>query len=190
MLGEYLKLGFDHILDWNGYDHILFVAVLCAMYSWKEWKKILILVTSFTVGHSLTLALSSLNIVQVNAQLVETLIPMTIILTGVFNIIISLKKTITKSNLALNYFLAVFFGLIHGLGFSNFFKALISSEESILMPLFAFNVGVEIGQIIIVGMIMLLTYIFIRYSKVEKIYWTITISTIAIVAATLLLIGV
>ena len=80
----YLELGFDHILDLNGYDHILFVSVLTAIYTVRDWKKIVWLITAFTVGHSITLALAALDIISFNPDMIETLIPITIIITGLY----------------------------------------------------------------------------------------------------------
>ena len=176
----YTKLGFEHILDPNGYDHILFVVALCAIYIYKDWKKVLILVTAFTIGHSLTLALSSLRIVTISSDLVETLIPVTIVLTCLYNII---KGKEEGSKSWINYSLALGFGLIHGLGFSNFFKALLGREESIVKPLFYFNVGVELGQVIIVLLAMLLSYIVVKLLKVKQIYYNYFLSTIILLWA-------
>ena len=153
MLVEYIKLGLDHILDLQAYDHIIFVVVLCALYNSSEWKKIILLVTAFTIGHSLTLALSVLNLININAYLVEILIPITIIITGINNIYIVANKHITQNRVLINYLIALCFGLIHGLGFSVYFKALMGTTQSIIIPLFAFNLGVEIGQVMIVFMV-------------------------------------
>lgn len=187
MFADYLKLGLDHILDINGYDHILFVTVLCALYDPIQWKKILILVTAFTIGHSLTLALAALGIVHVNPTLIERLIPITIMLTGIFNIMTITKKALNNSNVMYNYGLALGFGLIHGLGFSNYFSAILGHEESIIKPLFAFNIGVEVGQIFIVAMVMGLGFLMMNVINLPKKYWTITISLVAIVVAGYLL---
>ena len=189
MFSDYLKLGTEHILDPNGYDHILFVATLCVFYSTDQWKKILILVTAFTLGHTLTLALSALDIVQISPALVETLIPMTIIITAASNIYAVKSKKETSEHLMINYIIPLGFGLIHGLGFSNFFKAIIGESESILMPLFAFNLGVEIGQVVIVLMVMILGYFVVDKFKLKPHYWTISVSSIAIIISVFLLIG-
>jgi len=180
MLEVYTKLGFDHILDPKGYDHILFVVALCAVYVVKDWKKVLILVTAFTIGHSLTLALSALKIISISSSLVETLIPITILLTCIYNII---KGRIEKEKHVINYLLALGFGFIHGLGFSNFFKALLGQEESIVGPLFYFNIGVELGQIIIVLLTLLLSYIVVDVLKVKHKYYNYTISGIILIWA-------
>jgi len=208
MIGAYLELGFDHILDPKGYDHILFVVALCAIYLIRDWKKILILVTAFTIGHSLTLALSSLKIVNVSASLVETLIPITIVLTCLFNIwkaqsfkedngpssnedildnpIESTNVPIEKSVMA-NYGLALGFGMIHGLGFSNFFKAMLGRDDSIVMPLLSFNIGVELGQIIIVGLTLLISYLLVDMIKMKRKYYTVVLSGLIAVWAVYLM---
>ena len=154
-----------------------------------KWKKILILVTAFTVGHSLTLALAALNIVKVNPSLIETLIPVTIILTGVYNIFRVMAAGNSKGNVAFNYALAGFFGLIHGLGFSNYFRAILGKEESIVKPLLAFNAGVEVGQIIMVSLLMAVSYVFVMQLKTPKKMWTLTISAVGIYMAAYLLGG-
>ena len=173
MFKTYLELGFDHILDMNGYDHILFIIALCAVYRYSQWKNILILVTAFTIGHSVTLALSALDIVVFRADIIEFLIPLTILVTALFNVA---RKENTGDRLMANYGLALFFGLIHGLGFSNYFKALLGREENITTPLFAFNVGVELGQLVIVAITVIAGIIFMRYQRVEQRAWNLFIS--------------
>lgn len=175
MFEVYTKLGFEHILDPQGYDHILFVIALCAVYLIKDWKKVLILVTAFTIGHSLTLALSALKIVTISASLVETLIPVTIVLTCIYNII---KGRVENEKNVVSYSLALGFGFIHGLGFSNFFKAMLGQEESIVGHLFFFNIGVELGQVIVVLLTLLLSYIVVDVLKVKHKYYNYVISGI------------
>ena len=170
----YLKLGFNHIANFNGYDHILFLVVLCAVYQLKQWKKILILVTAFTIGHSITLFLISLDIFSIPSRYVKLLIPITIMITSLHNIR-SIEK-IKNSNMSKNYFLALFFGLIHGMDFSNYFKALIMSPNEIIIPLFGFNVGLEIGQFLIVFFIVLISYVFLNFLKVKYYSWNLFVS--------------
>ena len=170
----YLKLGFNHIANFNGYDHILFLVVLCAVYQLKQWKKILILVTAFTIGHSITLFLVSFDIFSIPSRYVKLLIPITIMITSLHNIR-SIEK-IKNSNMSKNYFLALFFGLIQGMDFSNYFKALIMSPEEIIIPLFAFNIGLEIGQFLIVFVIVLISYVFLSVLKVKYYSWNLFVS--------------
>ncbi len=164
----YFGLGKEHILDYlNGYDHILFVLALCAVYSVHDWKKILILVTAFTIGHSITLALATLEIISVKGELIEFFIPLTIFITACGNLFRK-EKFIDKSNVQLNYIFALFFGLIHGLGFSNFLRSLLGKDHSIVSQLLAFNLGLELGQIIVVALFLALSFILVDLTKVSR----------------------
>lgn len=171
----YLKLGFNHIADLNAYDHILFIVSLCAVYSFFQWKKVLILVTAFTIGHSLTLALATLNILKVNVDWIEFLIPFTIFLTAFANVLQKSGKVSSGRHL-FKYFMAMFFGLIHGLGFSSYLKSLLGKEDNIITPLFAFNVGIEFGQIIVVAIIMIISWILVDLFHVKKREWVLILS--------------
>jgi len=170
----FLQMGFEHIADVNGYDHILFLVALCAVYQPNDWKKLLILVTAFTIGHSITLALATLQIVNVSSDLIEFLIPVTIFLTAVFNYFHNDRKKINKMNS--RYWVALFFGLIHGLGFSNYLRSLLGKDESIISQLLAFNIGLELGQLMIVFFILVLTFIFIGIGSVKKREWNLLLS--------------
>lgn len=173
----YFILGKDHILDYaNGYDHILFVVALCAMYLLRDWKKILILVTAFTIGHSITLALSTLHIVSVKPDLIEFLIPLTIFITAFSNIFRQEENQSTLS-LQLNYGYALFFGLIHGLGFSNYLKTLLGKDESIVTQLLAFNLGLEFGQIIIVAIFLTIAFILVDLFGRSRRDWKLILSS-------------
>ncbi|MFT5917074.1 MAG: hypothetical protein ACJAWV_003862 [Flammeovirgaceae bacterium] len=175
----YAQLGFEHISDLAGYDHILFVVVLCAVYRISQWRKILILVTAFTIGHSITLVLSSLKIISLQQEITEFFIPVTIFLTAIYNIWKGETKSGNSNTVTFHYLLALFVGFIHGMGFSNFFSSLFGSVEDILLPLFAFNVGLEIGQLLIVGVIMLASYLALNLAKVKFQYWNWMVSGIA-----------
>ncbi len=175
----FLKLGFQHITDVKGFDHILFILALCAIYTFKDWRKLLVLVTAFTIGHSITLALATLQIFKVNSNLVEFLIPITIFLTCVFNFFYKIperKPRFQKPENNYRYYMALFFGLIHGLGFSNYLRSLLGKEGDILKPLFAFNVGLEIGQIIIVVFALAITTLFLRGLNVKQNDWKLALS--------------
>ncbi|MEP5610675.1 MAG: HupE/UreJ family protein [Cyclobacteriaceae bacterium] len=174
----YYGLGLDHILDVNGYDHILFVIVLCALYQSSDWKKVLVLITAFTIGHSITLALATMEIIRFNADLIEFLIPLTILITAVSNLFTK-EQNITSGKLYRNYVYAGFFGLIHGMGFSNYLRALLGGDSSIVLQLFAFNVGLEVGQIIIVGIFMVVSFIFVSIGSVSRRDWKMIISSAA-----------
>jgi len=159
--GLYLSLGIDHIADFAGYDHILFLMALCAVYSIKQWAKVLILVTAFTLGHTLTLALATLDLIRIATGLIEFLIPVTIFVTGLWNIIQRSDAGDAASH-RFKYSMALFFGLIHGLGFSNYLRSLLGTEQDLLLPLFSFNLGLELGQIIIVLGVLLLSLILVK----------------------------
>ncbi len=155
----YLELGLQHITDLQGYDHILFIICLCAVYSFTNWKKILILITAFTLGHSITLALATLKLVSVSADVVEFIIPLTIFITAISNFFQRSNKFSVSLHIT-KYIIALVFGLIHGLGFSNYLRMLLGNQENILNPLFAFNIGVELGQMAIVVVILLIALVF------------------------------
>lgn len=170
----YFELGWQHILDWKGYDHILFVMVLCGTYLLSDWRKVLVLVTAFTIGHSITLALSVLKIIHIKTDLIEFLIPVTILITAASNILAGKSR---PKGVQLKYILALFFGLIHGLGFSNYLNSLLGKSTNIVAELFAFNVGLEFGQIIIVLGILLISFILINIFKIKKWDWTFFLSS-------------
>lgn len=178
MFEVYFKIGLKHIADLAAYDHILFIIALCAVYRLKQWKSILILVTAFTIGHSVTLALSALNIVKVNSAVIEFLIPVTIVLTALYNVIFDANQKIKPSLKQLNfkYLIALFFGLIHGMGFSNYFKALLGQEANITLPLFAFNIGIEAGQLIIVAVMLVIAIIAMEIFKASQKAWNLFVS--------------
>ncbi|MCK5068734.1 MAG: HupE/UreJ family protein [Bacteroidales bacterium] len=171
----YFTLGLLHIADLKGYDHILFILILCAVYTLKEWKRVLILVTAFTIGHSLTLALATLNLVKVDGDLIEFLIPLTIFVTAVVNVMYRRQK-VTALQHYLKYGAALFFGLIHGLGFSNYLRSLLGSERGLVLPLFSFNVGIEVGQIIIVVIIMLVIKVVVDILRLPAREWHLLLS--------------
>ncbi len=181
----YFGLGTEHILDINGYDHILFVISLCVLYILVDWKKVLVLVTAFTIGHSITLALATLQIISFDSALVEFLIPLTILITAVSNLF---KSPGSDGRIQMNYLFAAFFGLIHGMGFSNYLRSLIGKDSSIATQLLAFNLGIEVGQIIIVGVFLIIAAIFISLFGVSRRDWNMIISSaIAGIAITLII---
>lgn len=172
-------MGLTHVLDFSAYDHILFLAALAVVFSINQWKKVLWLVTLFTLGHSITLALSAYKIVNIDVALIEFLIPVTIFITAVFNIINFKKNDAYESNI--NLIFALFFGLIHGLGFSNYFRMMIGQEEDKFLPLVEFALGIELAQIIIVLGILLLGFALQNFAKLKKQYWVIAISIFVVI---------
>ncbi len=169
----YFQLGWQHILDWEGYDHILFVTALCGIYLLKDWRRVLVLVTAFTLGHSLTLALSVLDQVRVDPAWIEFLIPVTIVITAMTSVVQGLKRP--KAWLVYAY--ALFFGLIHGLGFSNYLRSLLGAEHSITTPLLAFNVGLEFGQLLIVFGALLVSFLAVQLAGARQRDWNLFLSS-------------
>lgn len=179
----YFRLGIEHITDLRGYDHILFIAALTVAYALVDWRRLLILVTAFTLGHSITLALATIGLVAVNTTLIELLIPATILVTSVFNIADRRaasgeqeSTTRVRRHHLILYLLAGGFGLIHGLGFSSFLRAVLGGEESIVLPLFAFNVGLELGQILIVAVLFGLGGLLLGVAKMARRDWLLIVS--------------
>ncbi len=185
----YLPLGFQHITDLNGYDHILFVVALCAIFRLKDWKKVAFLITAFTIGHSVTLALATLNLISYSTDLVELLIPITIFLTCLLNFFHKSAKypsDVEKASL-FRYPMAMTFGLIHGMGFSNYLRSLLGKEQSIWQPLLSFNIGLEIGQLVIVTIVLIISSLMLDVFRVRKHDWNLILSgVVAGVALTLI----
>ncbi len=166
--GFYLKEGVLHITDWKGYDHILFVLALCLPYYARDWKKVIVLVTAFTIGHSLTLALSVFDVILISSKWIEFLIPVTILITAIGNLV---KQNSKSSHAGVRYLAALLFGLIHGLGFSNYLKSMLGKSETIVSQLLAFNVGLELGQLLIVAFVLLLAFLFTQLWNVLRRDW-------------------
>lgn len=169
----FLREGLYHITDIRGYDHILFVAALCLPYLISDWKKVLVLVTAFTIGHSVTLALSVYNKILVSSAWIEFLIPVTIMITALQNIWVK-KFDFKKANW--RYAAALVFGLIHGMGFSNYLRSMMGKNEQIIGQLLAFNIGLELGQLLIVMVVMLLGFIFVSIFKAPRREWILFVS--------------
>lgn len=169
----YLQLGWEHIISKDALDHQLFILALIAIFSFRDWKKVIILVTAFTIGHSLTLVLSALDVFRFPSDWVEFLIPCTIVFTALDNIIFSKNE---KKLIQLNYYLALLFGLIHGMGFANSVRMMLANEQDITLPLFGFNVGLELGQIAVVAIALFIHYIFSEVLKLSNKIWIYIIS--------------
>lgn len=173
----YFNLGLKHVLDWKAYDHVLFLIVLSVFYSFKDWKKILWLTTAFTLGHSLTLALSAYDILYIKMNIIEFLIPLTILITAIYNLI-TMQKPL--KSIKITIFLSFIFGLIHGLGFSSYFKILVDDTSNKLIPLLEFAIGIEIAQVMIVMAILIMSFSVINILKRKKRDWVLVISSVVI----------
>ena len=175
----YFQLGLEHVLDWNAYDHILFLIVLVVGYSFSSWKKVLWLVSIFTIGHTLALFLSAYEIVIVDTRYVELLIPITILITAIYNVVTA-GKNIQKSNFNLLYITTVFFGLIHGLGFSTYFKMIAEGAGKKFWPLIEFALGIETAQVIVVLLVLILGFIMQNVLRFSRKDWIVVTSSIVI----------
>lgn len=179
----YIKLGLDHVLDFGAYDHILFLSALAIPFTFKNWKKVLLLATVFTVFHCLSLTLSVYEKAVINADWIEFLIPVTILLTALFNVL-DIKNNTHQKSWLLQLLVTAFFGLIHGFGFSNYFKMLMAGEEQKVSPLLGFASGIEISQVSIIVCILILAYITQSILKVKQALF-ILISSVLIILITI-----
>jgi hypothetical protein len=180
LFSAYLKLGFEHITDLGGYDHILFIVALCAIYRIQAWRQVALLVTAFTIGHSLTLAMAALDVIRFPMKWTEFFIPVTIVLTALYNVVF--HKPDEKVNIRnMSYLITLLFGFIHGMGFSGFLRSTLmpGEEGQLITQLFAFNLGVELGQLLIVAIIMLIAYVALNIFKVKEREWNLFISGMA-----------
>lgn len=165
--------GWEHIITIKALDHILFIACLSAIYMLKDWKPVLILVTAFTMGHTITLVFSSLNIIQVPVKLIEFLVPCTIIFTAASNLFV---KNFTPKTIRINYFLALCFGLIHGMAFAETLRMMLGTDQSFALSMFSFSLGLELGQVLVVFVVLLLAQLFVAIIKVNRRDWVLFIS--------------
>ena len=180
--GLYFNIGIGHILNWEALDHILFVAALCLRYLVKDWKKVVVLVTAFTIGHSITLALSALGLVHIATRWIEFLIPLTIVATAINNLAQKTGEVEHPSRLPVIYFFALFFGLIHGLAFASSLLSLVG-KEGILVPLLAFNLGIETAQLLVVAIILVISFIFVQLLKIRRTWWVWGVSALVLLAS-------
>ena len=169
----YFKLGWEHIISLDALDHQLFILALIAIYSYTNVKQVLILVTAFTIGHSATLLLSVLDVIRFDSAWVEFLIPCTIVITALSNLF---RKQFDMESVRINYFLALGFGLIHGMGFANSIRMMLAKDQNMGWGLFGFNVGLEAGQIFMVLIILIVTFLTFNYTKIKRISWVLFIS--------------
>jgi len=174
-----VQYGINHVLDINGYDHLLFLMVLAVPYAFKDWKRVLLLVSMFTLGHTLSLVLAAYGIVSVSGKLVELLIPVTILTTAIYNVFTASKKD--KSNkISLLFFATLFFGLVHGLGFAREFKMFAGQSENKLELLIEFALGIEIAQVIIVFVVLFIGFLCQTIFRFSRRDWVMVLSAIVI----------
>lgn len=176
----YFKLGLNHVLDIHAYDHVLFLIALMVPYAFKDWKRVLLLVSLFTVGHTLALMLSVYGVVYINPTLVEFLIPITILATAIFHLFTAGKSS-KKESISFVAIVTLFFGIIHGLGFSNYFKTILPGNASDkLLPLLEFALGIEAAQLIVVFVVLVLAYVVQTFFRFSKRDWALVMSAFII----------
>jgi hypothetical protein len=176
----YFQIGLKHVLDIHAYDHVLFLIALAVPFSFKDWKQIVMLVSMFTIGHTLALLLSIFGIIAIKVNVVELLIPITILITALFNLFTAGKSS-KKESINLVFFITLFFGIIHGLGFSNYFKSILGgTPSSKLIPLGEFALGIEAAQIVVVFIVLVLSYIVQTVFRFSKRDWTLVMSAFII----------
>ena len=174
-----VEYGINHVLDINAYDHVLFLIVLTIPYVFKNWKRVLILVSVFTLGHTLSLTLAAYGAVSVSGKLVEFLIPVTILIVALFNVFTA-GKGAQKEKIGILFISTLFFGLVHGLGFAREFKMFVGSSDSKLVPLLEFALGIEIAQIIIVFLVLFFGFLFQTVFRFSKRDWIMVVSSIVV----------
>ena len=167
----YTELGFSHVLDPNGYDHVLFLTALALPFSFLQWKKVFWLATLFTATHCFSLALAAFGIVDVDSDLVELLIPITILITALFNLYIERKEDSISNAYRIDLIATGFFGLIHGLGFSNYFRMLMAEETEKIGPLFGFAAGIEAAQLLVLLLVLIITFVVLNLIKANRTYY-------------------
>ncbi|MRX40502.1 HupE/UreJ family protein [Flavobacterium sp. LC2016-23] len=176
----YFQIGLKHVLDIHAYDHVLFLIALTVPYTFKDWKRILLLVSVFTIGHTVALVLSVFGIITVKVNIVEFLIPITILITALYHLFTAGKAS-KNDGVNLIFFVTLFFGIIHGLGFSNYFKTILGgSATSKLLPLGEFALGIEVAQLVVVFVALLLSYIVQTVFRFSKRDWALVMSAFII----------
>lgn len=176
----YFQIGLHHVLDIQAYDHVLFLMALVIPFTFKDWQRILLSVTIFTIGHTAALVLSVYHIVVVKANLVEFLIPITILLTAIYNLI-TVGKSAKKNRINWVFMITLFFGVIHGLGFSNYFNTLLGgTSSSKLLPLLEFALGIEVAQMAVVIAVLVVAYLVQSVFKFSRRDWILVGSAFVI----------
>ena len=176
----YFEKGLRHVLDLFAYDHILFLLALTVPYAFKDWKRLLLLVSIFSVGHTLSMLLSVFGVIVIKGNLVEFLIPTTILVVAIFNLFTAGKSSKNES-ISVVAFVTLFFGIIHGLGFASYFKSILGgSPQSKLLPISEFALGIEASQIVVVFVVLILSYIVQTFFRFSKRDWTLVMSSFVI----------
>ena len=173
-----VELGFSHVWDWQGYDHLLFLAALCLPFSTRQWKPLLWLITCFTIGHSLSLILASLEVVKVSSIWIEFLIPVSIAATAVYNMIYA--KAVWVRNNQLVMWVTLFFGLVHGFGFAGYFELIRDVDQPLWSSLLFFALGIEGAQIVLGALMLLLSFVMLNVLGRNRHDWVLVVSSVII----------
>jgi hypothetical protein len=176
----YFKIGWFHIMSTAATDHIFFIAVLAIIYSFTDWRKVLVLVTAFTIGHAITLFMSVLNLIRVDSEVIEFLIPCTILVTALMNLFLKKQQVDSRQ---IQYGIALGFGLIHGLGYANYIRMMLSEDQQLVWGLFSFNLGLEVGQIVVVFLVLLTVWLSTRIHSQARLYWVKIVSAAVLLFA-------
>ncbi|MFM1795183.1 MAG: hypothetical protein RL642_1568 [Bacteroidota bacterium] len=179
----YFKIGWTHILSWDATDHLYFITALAIIYAFKDWRKVLVLVTAFTIGHAITLYLSALDLFRFSTDWVEFAIPCTIVITAASNLVIKPDLT-TKS--VIQYVFALGFGLVHGMGYANYIRMMLASDQQLVWSLFSFNVGLEMGQLLVVLIVLSIQWLLTNYNVINKRLLTLLVSAYVMVVSIVL----
>lgn len=179
----YFKVGWTHILSWDATDHIYFITSLAIIYTFLDWKKVLVLVTAFTIGHAVTLYLSALDLFRFNIEWVEFAIPCTIVVTAATNLLIRAEL---KTKGLLQYMLALGFGLVHGMGYANYIRMMLSKDQDLVWSFFSFNVGLEMGQILVVLLVLCIQWVLQKFKIINARLLSIIVSTLILFVSLLL----
>jgi hypothetical protein len=176
----YFKIGWFHIMSTAATDHLFFIAVLAIIYSFADWRKVLVLVTAFTIGHAITLFMSVLNLIRVDSEMVEFLIPCTILVTALMNLLLNKRQVASHQ---IQYGIALGFGLIHGLGYANYIRMMLSEDQQLVWGLFSFNLGLEIGQIVVVFLVLLTGWLSSQIGPKAQLRWVQIVSAAVLLFA-------
>jgi hypothetical protein len=174
-----VEYGMNHVLDVNAYDHVLFLIVLTIPYLFKDWKRVLLLVSVFTIGHTLSLTLAAYGAFSVSDELVEFLIPVTILIVALFNVFTA-GKGAQREKVGVLFISTLFFGLVHGMGFAREFRMFVGNSESKLVPLLEFALGIEIAQVIIVFLVIFFGFLFQTVFRFSKRDWIMVVSSVVV----------
>lgn len=173
-----VELGFSHVWDWQGYDHLLFLAALCLPFSTRQWKPLLWLITCFTIGHSLSLILASLEVVKVSSIWIEFLIPVSIAATAVYNMIYA--RAVWGRNNQLVMWVTLFFGVVHGFGFAGYFELIRDVDQPLWSSLLFFALGIESAQIVLGALMLLLSFVLLNVLGRNRRDWVLVVSSVII----------